>query len=1048
MRLPARPLSNVFRLMVYGALLGLLLPLGGTLLTLLVDRQPMSLGAIWQIQHDEPLLWILDASPLIIALAFSLAGRREDQLTRLADTLEKTVEARTTELSQANTDLLREVDERRQTEAVISRAKKEWESTFDAISDLIFLTDDGGKIVRCNRAAVDHLHTSYQELIGQPLALELFRPESGEGWAHTAGEVVFPSLEGVYDVSVYPISLGENIPLLTLYILHDITERKQAEAEVIRQKQYFESLVQNSPAAIVVLDNLERIVSCNPDFENLFGYASGEVLGKNLDLLITGTDMTGEAIKFTQQALAGSVHGIARRTRKDGTPVDVELAAVPVVVGGEKIGALAIYHDITELVRARQEAENANRAKSEFLANMSHEIRTPMNGVIGMIQLALDTQLTVEQRDYLQTSLQSAEALLALLNDILDFSKIESGRLELETVDFNLRMTVEDVAYNFAKRASDKGLELACLVNPGLKPGLRGDPGRLRQILVNLVGNAVKFTHEGEIVIRAESVSETESQVTVHFSVQDTGIGIPPERQVAIFERFTQADGSITRYYGGTGLGLTISKQLVDAMGGRIGLDSSPGVGSTFWFEIPFEKQPPAKINTAPLIFEPVEVKGIHVLAVDDNATNRMVLTKMVEGFGCRIDTASSGTQVVEMLRDASRKGEPYRIVLLDMQMPGMDGEQTARQILSDPDGKRVRIIVMASVGHRSEAARWKALGCAGYLTKPIKQKTLFNALVSALDREPAAAGAERAVSSSGPSQSQRRGMRLLLAEDNPVNQKLAAVLLQKVGYTVETVENGAQALEKISREHYDAVLMDVQMPEMDGFEATRQIRQRESGSQHLPIIAMTAHALKEDRDRCLDAGMDDYVSKPLEPQALLNVLDRWIGAGSLEAETVGAGEENEQVFEAGTPQVESMDPAGQSPAAAAPKPPLARTGSLRQNINPLPLDLRAAMPRFNEDREFFNEMVQEFINHLPDRMAEMREAVQKGDPMTLMRNAHNLKGVSANFSAGPLFKLAEDLEVMSRQENLAGAAPLVEQIQAEIDRLRDYVLSLGIDLS
>ncbi|HMB24751.1 MAG: response regulator, partial [Chloroflexota bacterium] len=641
---------------------------------------------------------------------------------------------------------------------------------------------------------------------------------------------------------------------LVIGIDRDITERVRIEDELVRQKEFLEALNLNSPVAIVVLDNEENIVSVNPAFERLFGYAPLEIVGKNLDALIATPETMQDASSYTRQAMSQPVHGFGKRQRKGGQLVMVELYGVPVVVAGEKIGTLAIYHDITELDQARRDAEEANRAKSEFLANMSHEIRTPMNGVIGMLELALDTQLTIEQRDYLETSLQSAEALLTLLNDILDFSKIEAGKLELDSINFSLRNAVEDVAYTLAKRAQEKGLEIACLIHPDLTSDLSGDPGRLRQVLVNLVGNAIKFTHHGEIVVRAEPITETATHALIRFSVQDTGVGIPYDRQAAIFERFTQADGSTTRKYGGTGLGLAISKQLVEAMGGRIGVESTPGMGSTFWFEIDFARQPAKKRDTAPLSPGVANLSQARILIVDDNQTNRLVLTKNVEALGSRVDAVISGAKALESLRNAHRAGDSYHVVLLDMQMPGMDGEQTARAIKSDPAVKDVKIIILTSMGQRGDAVRLETLGCSGYLLKPVKQQMLFDAVVAVLEQQ--LNRSPSLVTRHTLAEQRKLGLRLLLAEDNSINQKLAVFLLQKAGYSVDAVETGAEVLEKILENQYSAVLMDVQMPEMDGLEATHRIRERErAGGGHIPIIAMTAHAMQGDRERCLEAG-------------------------------------------------------------------------------------------------------------------------------------------------------------------------------------------------
>lgn len=1025
------------------------------------------------------------------------------------------------------------------------QGKKEWETTFDALTDPIFILDNDGVIIRCNQAVLDRLNSTYVKVLGKPLAEVLSGSQDYPG-----GE--FPWLGRLYDMAIYPIKMqgkSEN----KICVLHDITELKSAEAELralfaamtdviivydsegrylkiaptnpsnlfrppadmvgktvtelfppdqaafflenicralatggltsveyslfidnkeivfsafvspissdsviwvarditeykrnaselAREKQYFESLIRNSPVAIVVLDNDENIVSGNPAFEQLYGFASDEILGKNLDLLITDEKTRDEANRYTQEVMNQAVHAVGKRLRKDRSLVDVEIFGVPVMIDGQKSGAFAMYHDISELTHARQEAEKANRAKSEFLANMSHEIRTPMNGVMGMLELALDTQLTPEQTDYLQTSLHSAEALLSLLNDILDFSKIEAGRLELESINFSLRNTIEDVAYTLAKRAQDKGLEMACLVDPDLTSDLRGDPGRLRQILVNLVGNAIKFTQQGEIVIRAEPIEDAGGHITVHFSVQDTGIGIPYERQAAVFDRFTQADGSTTRTYGGTGLGLTISKQLVEVMGGRIGLESKPGAGTTFWFDVKLEKQPPEKRGiTAPLTFGPVNLMQARILVVDDNQTNRMILTKNVEALGSRVDVVSSGAKAIEILRQAQRAGDPFHIVLLDMQMPVMDGEQTARAIKSDPSVKDVKILILTSMGQRGDAVRLEMLGCSGYLIKPIKQQMLFDAVVAVLNqkKEKIAPLITRHVLA----EHRKLGQRILLAEDNLINQKLAVVLLQKAGFSVDVVETGAQALEKACDIPYNAVLMDVQMPEMDGLEATRLIRKAEAQSgRHIPIVAMTAHAMQGDRERCLDAGMDDYLTKPLEPKVLFNALDRWIAPQTPGADrpTIDRPQEDRpsEFFHAD----DEVGLFGESAPSASPA--TEEAAPVSQAVSSAfipPANFELALPRFSGDRDFMKQMFLEFKDGLPNRLREIHVAMDENDPNRLGRLAHNLKGVALNFNADPLVDAALAIEKLSSSEDLTEARSLVDHLDAEASRLVDF---------
>ncbi|MCA1899884.1 MAG: response regulator, partial [Chloroflexi bacterium] len=911
----------------------------------------------------------------------------------------------------------------------IKRSEAELRALFSAMTDVIIVYDSDGRYLNIAPTNPDNLYLPPASMIGRTVA-EIFPPQQAAFFLDRIRQCL---RSGELTRAEYSLPLGGRevwfsalIAPMTensvVWVARDVSDYKQKERELAQQKTYFESLVQNSPVAIVVLDGDERIISSNPAFERLYGYSSAEIVGAKLDELITDEETRAEAVGYTQMVKAQTVHVIGKRKRRDNTLVDVEIFGVPVFVDGQKSGTLAMYHDISELLRAQREAEESNRAKSEFLANMSHEIRTPMNGVIGMLELALDTKLTSEQKDYLQTALHSAEALLSLLNDILDFSKIEAGRLELETINFNLRNTVEDVAYTLAQRAQDKGLEMACLVHPDIASTLRGDPGRLRQILVNLVGNAIKFTHQGEIIIRAEPLEETETHVKVHFSVQDTGIGIPYERQAAVFERFTQADGSTTRNYGGTGLGLAISKQLVEMMGGVIGLESVPGAGSTFWFDIRFEKVPlPQRGVTGPLTPGPANLIQARILVVDDNQTNRLVLIKNVEALGSRVDAVPSGSKAIEALRNAQRSGDPYHVVLLDMQMPGMDGEQTARAIKSDPSIKDVKILILTSMGQRGDAARLQALGCAGYLLKPVKQQMLFDAMLAVLSGS--GDDSSTLVTRHTLSENKAAGIRLLLAEDNPVNQKLAVIMLQKAGYSVDAVETGAQALERVKTGGYDAVLMDVQMPEMDGFEATRQIRAWEAQKGgRIPIIAMTAHAMSGDRERCLEAGMDDYVSKPLEPRVLFNALERWAKKRDNQNEVA-----EEPLQNLGRNWVEdfSVAPPAPSPAPASDLPPA---------------DLEGALFRFGDDREFMKQMVREFREHLPARLTEFKSALEAGDIQGLGRMAHNLKGVSLNFNAAPLAEASLRLEQCGKQENLDAAPALVERVEFEIKRLEEYL--------
>ncbi|HNQ89632.1 MAG TPA: PAS domain-containing protein [Verrucomicrobiota bacterium] len=916
-----------------------------------------------------------------------------------------------------------------QAEAALSDSEVLYHSLVDCLPQSIFRKDREGRFLFVNARFCETLGRPPEEIVGRT-DFDFFPPELAAKYREddrrvmethavfdTVEEHARPGGERIYvQVLKAPLfdAAGNVIGVQGLF--WDVTERKRMEAAIEYERDLLQTLLDSIPDAIYFKDTQSRILRISRALARKFGADDpSEVVGK------TDFDFFHEAharpayedeqrILRTGQPLVGLKE---RETWPDGRVTWALTTKMPLRDrSGAIIGTFGVSKDITDLVaaeeasaKARDAAVESMRVKGQFLANMSHEIRTPMNAIIGMAGLLLETEVTPEQRDCAETIRRSAESLLKLINDILDFSRLEAGRLTLAEEDLDLRDVVEDTVELLAQSAHDRGLELVCRLPPDLPRHVRGDAGRLRQVLTNLIGNAVKFTAKGEVVLSLETVASDDRQVTIQFEISDTGIGIAPEAQERVFEAFSQADISTTRKYGGTGLGLAISRQIVEMMQGRIGVRSLPGVGATFWFTARFGRQAacPGESPGGSRLLE-----GVRILVVDDNAAHRGVLSEWCLGWAMELQVAVTGAEAIEVLLSSARGGRPFVLAVLDVELPDMDGLGLAEAIQAEPELEKTRLVMLTTLGNRLDVSVMRHAGISACLVKPPRQARFYDALIKVLAAATPTGAQERMRRTGGgrdlTAEGQAGPLRVLVAEDNAINQRLALRQLHRLGYAAEAVANGREVLEALRQGSYDVLLLDCQMPELDGYETARLIRKSEvpiasqSGPSHPPlhIIAMTANAMPGDRDKCLAAGMDDYISKPVRLEDLAAALQRATQGLCVEA-------------------------AATVPAAATPVAPEAALEAAEPVLDPAVLSsLRQLNVPGQPDAVV--EMGEMFCKNAAVLCERIRDAAERGDLEALKAVAHSLKGSAGGLGARRLARLCAATEAHAKAGDLAAA--------------------------
>jgi two-component system, sensor histidine kinase and response regulator len=958
-----------------------------------------------------------------------------------------------------------DITDRKKAEEQLAQERNLLRTLIDNLPDYIFVKDKQCRFLIANTAQLNLLGESRPEAVIGKTDADYFpmqyvaRTLAAEQEVLRSGVLLINHEEPFLDrggnehwvqTTKVPLRDGKGNIIGLVGLCHDITDRKIAEAELQESARRLQSIIEAVDEGITVSDRNGHFEVFNSKMEAITGYTLSEA------------NSTGDFFSLLCPAAQNTEHASAKLRDVIGTGESRELELTICTKTGEEKAllvstsvvryknrdmVLGAYRDITgrkraeremamyaeqlltaksqaedqthileeqarELALAREEALQASRLKSEFVANMSHEIRTPMNGVIGMTGLLLDTRLTLEQREYTEIIRTSGEALLSIINDILDFSKIEAGKLSLEIIDFDLRPLVEDSIDMLVQKAHEKGLELICSISDSLPTAAHGDPGRLRQILINLLGNAIKFTERGEVCVEATLERETGDEMDVRFMIRDTGIGISEEHRQRLFQSFSQADGSTTRRYGGTGLGLAISKQLAEMMGGSIGVKSQPGVGSEFWFTIRLQKQARPGVVVRPR----ATLENVRVLIVDDNHTNRRILSHIVERWGMRSKAVEGGEEALEALRSAVSTGDPYAIALLDMQMPEMDGFMLAKNIKADPSTADLPLVLLTSLGHGNGSAA--ASGIAATLTKPVKESALFDTLAVLLGT--AGQGADvppDPLDSPDAAEGLRivhpHPLRILVAEDNAINQKVALRMLEKLGYRADMVANGREAIEALKQMPYDLVLMDCSMPEMDGFDATAAIRAMEGEYRHTIIVAMTANALHGDRERVLAAGMDDYLAKPVSQKELAALIRDWTmkirqGDGGIHLPTAQK--------QSPAPQGEILD-----------KKRLAELRELRDG----------------QAEGWFRDLVETYLTDAEHRIIEIHEAASEENAAAMGRLAHALKGSSKNIGVRNVVGVCQRLQSLGESGTCAEVHGLLQELKEEFARTREELIRL-----